>query len=306
MDLSAIEIFVKVVDAGSFSAAARALGVSKSHTSKRVSQLEDRLGARLLQRTTRRLTLTEAGRLFYDRCARVLDELSEAEQVITELSTSPRGTLRMAVPMSFGVRFVAPLVADFTADFPEIDVDVQHSDARVDLLADEFDLAIRIGQLSDSSMVARKVSEVDVYICASPDYLAKHGTPETPRDLRDHQCLIYTESAMPGVWSLGNGETAQTVHVSGPIRSNSGDTIMQACVRGQGIAMVPDFLAAEFIRDGRLVTIMDNYRPSTMGTYVIFPHRRHLSPKVRSFVDYVAARWKFPPWSCADCLEMAS
>lgn len=303
MDLSSIEIFVKVVDAGSFSAAARTLGVSKSHTSKRVSQLEDRLGARLLQRTTRKLTLTEAGRTFYERCSHILGQLEEAEQLIAELSNSPRGRLRMAVPMSLGLRYLAPLVAEFAKEFDAVMLDVQYSDARVDLLEEDYDLAIRVGKLSDSSMVARKLAPVQMFLVAHSDYLAERGTPRMPKDLKEHRCLVYTNAAVPNAWQLGRGNDVQSVQVDGRIRSNNGDALLQAALAGHGIAMIPDFLCAEAIRDGRLRIIMQRWQPEPLAAWVIFPHKRHLSPKVRSFVDFLAERWRTPPWSCDDCTE---
>lgn len=300
--LSDIEVFTAVVDTGSFSAAARSLGISKSYTSKQIQQLEERLGARLLQRTTRRLSLTAAGRSFHQRCTAIMEELEEAERAVTALQTRPRGILRMAAPMSFGVRYVAPALADFMKRYPELEVEVSYSDRTVDLIDEGYDLAVRGGTLEDSSLVARKFAPLSGVLAASPDYLAAHGTPQTPHDLKDHACLLYTNNRAPGTWAFAgpDGEPFN-VRVDGPYRADNGDALIVAAKQGLGIVAQPDFLIGEAIHAGELVPILQGWYRLGGALWVVYPHHRHLSAKVRLFVDFLVERFEDPPWTlCAD------
>jgi DNA-binding transcriptional LysR family regulator len=295
-NFSELEIFVSVVDAGSFTAAAKDLGVSKSHVSKQISALEDRLGSQLLHRTTRSLSLTDAGQAFYDRGAAVLEQLQEAERAVMQLQTSPRGRLKVSVPMTFGVRFVSPIVAEFLSDYPEITVELDLSDRKVDLVDEGFDLAIRIGELQDSSLMVRKLAPVTRYACASPTYLAEHGTPRRPSDLADHQCLEYAYGRL-NTWQFVSPDGAeQYVQVDGRLRANNGEVLVDACVAGHGIALVPDFMLKDHLEDGRLVRVLDEWTEWRAGVYALYPHNRHLSAKVRHFVDYLVERLSPVPW----------
>ena len=212
--LDELESFVEVVSKGSFSQAARQLGISKSYVSKHISRLEDRLGARLLNRTTRQLTLTEAGQLFYDRCVMVLQELAQAERSVNQLQASPRGTLRMSVPVSFGVRFLSPLVATFRERYPELNVEVAFSDRLVNIIDEGFDLAVRIGKLSDSSLHARKLADTRNLLCASPGYIKEHGAPSHPSELRQHNCLRYAYQSTGNTWRVVHTENGEEAFLS--------------------------------------------------------------------------------------------
>lgn len=297
-DLEQLQIFVHVVRDGGFTQAAQSLGVSKSFASRQVGALEDRLGARLLNRTTRKLTLTDVGAVFYETCRRVLDELAEAEASVTDLQTAPRGTLRVAAPMSFGVRYVAPEIATFLARHDELAIHLDLADRRVDLLDEGFDLAIRIGKLADSSLVARKLGVTDVLLVASTAYLDARGRPKVPDDLREHECLHYAYSASTQVWTLTSEGDSVTVPVRGRVAANNGDAIAAAVRGGLGIAQLPDFLAAPLVREGGVEIVLPKW-VDTLGIWAIYPHNRHLSAKLRLFVDFLAERWAEPAWRCA-------
>jgi DNA-binding transcriptional LysR family regulator len=294
-DLSQIEIFVLVVETGSFTAAARALGVSKAHVSKQVRALEDRLGARLLNRTTRKVAPTDVGAIFHDRCKRVLEELGEAETAVTDLQTAPRGMLRVTAPMAFGLNYVAPALADFLVENAELRVDMRFNDRRVDLLEEGFDLAIRIGDLPDSSLVARRIAQTCTPVCGSDAYLRRRGTPEAPEDLRQHDCLLYAYQASGQSWRLRSDRSEATVPVSGRVVADSGDAIVAAALRGLGLSFVPDFYVAEALAAGKLRRVLPEWSTPT-PIWAVYPHSRHLSAKVRLFVEFLAARFETPPW----------
>lgn len=296
-DLAQLEIFVHVVSDGGFTSAAQSLGVSKSFVSRQLGALEDRLGARLLNRTTRKLTLTDVGTVFYEQCRRVLDELAEAEAAVTNLQTAPRGTLRVAAPMSFGFRYVAPEVAQFLADHGELSIDLDLADRRVDLLDEGFDLAIRIGKLADSSLIARKLGASELLLVASPAYLAARGRPAHPRDLREHDCLLYAYTPNNSSWQLDGKGGSITVPVRGRVAANNGDAIAVAAKEGLGIARLPDFIARPLIYEGAVEQVLNEWTES-YGIWAVYPHNRHLSAKVRLFVEFLAERWATPPWSC--------
>jgi DNA-binding transcriptional LysR family regulator len=285
--LAAMAIFAKVVETNSFTAAARALGSSKSAVSKQVAALEDRLGARLLNRTTRRLALTEIGVAFYDRCSRLVAEAEEAELEVTRMTAEPRGELRINAPYSFGINHVAPRLGGFLAAHPAVSIDLTLDDRYVDLVADGYDLAIRIGNLSDSSLIARKLGMTRVLLVAAPEYWAKHGMPKTPRDLANHECLIYSYRRMGNLWQFGN----EAVRVSGRMHANNGDVLRQVAVAGHGVVIMPSFIIWEDLLAGRLVPALPGHEPPPLGIYAVYPHSRHLSAKVRAFVDYLVAEF---------------
>jgi DNA-binding transcriptional LysR family regulator len=290
--LAAMAIFAKVVETKSFTAAARDLGISKSAVSKQVSGLEDRLGARLLNRTTRRLALTEIGAAFYDRCSRLVAEAEEAELEVTRMTAEPRGELKVNVPFSFGISHVAPKLCGFLQQHPGVSLDITLDDRYVDLVADGYDLAIRIGNLADSSLIARKLATTRVLLVASPEYWAKRGMPQAPRDLANHECLIYSYRRMGNVWQFGT----ETVRVSGRVQANNGDVLRQAAVAGHGVVVSPSFIVWEDMQAGRLVPALEAYEPPPLGIYAVYPHSRHLSAKVRAFVDYLAAQYGEQPY----------
>ncbi|SMH62374.1 DNA-binding transcriptional regulator, LysR family [Azospirillum lipoferum] len=291
--------FIKVVDTRSFTAAADRLNLSKSVVSRRIGELENRLGARLLNRTTRKLSLTEVGQAYYERCTRILADLEEAEQAVADLHAAPRGRLRVNAPVSFGVMHLAAAVAEFLERHPAIEIEMDLNDRYVDLVDEGYDLAIRIGRLRDSSLIARKLAPARVALCASPDYLLKHGTPKTPEDLAGHRCLIYTNVPTPDVWHfLVDGEL-RGVRVSGPLRGNNGDLLRDAAVAGAGIVLSPTFLCGEALASGALLSILGEHVPSEASVNAVYPQNRHLSPKVRVFVDFLIERFgPRPYWDC--------
>ncbi len=296
-----LETFVEVVTQGSFTRAAEKLGVSKSYVSKQIAVLEDNLGVRLLNRTTRKIATTDAGQAFYERARRILDDVDEAQRSVMQLNTAPRGVLRMSAPMSFGLQFVTPIVAKFMCANPELNVDLDFSDREVDVIDEGFDLVIRIGQLADSSFIARKVAPVRLVTCASPDYLAKNGTPRTPSDLSHHECLHYTYQSSPSAWRF-ESESGETVHVavSGRMKANNGIALLEASRLGIGISVLPDFIANEDLAQGTLVEILNDWTPGERAIWALYPHNRHLSAKVRLFIDFLAENLNPAPWRISE------
>lgn len=294
-----LHVFVAVVDAGGFSAAASRLGVTKSAVSRRVAELEDRLGARLLNRTTRRLSVTEAGALFHERAAGVLAALQEAEAEASDANGAPGGTLRLAAPVSFGVGHVAPTVAAFMTRHPRIDVEMDLNDRFVDLVEEGFDVAVRVGRLADSGLIARKLAPVRRFVCASPAYVERRGAPRTADDLKDHDGLAYANLAPADNWRLrGPDGRVASPRVACRLRANNGEALVAAAAAGLGVVVLPDFLVAEELRAGRLVTLLDDHEAPPVDVFVVYPHARHLSSKVRLFVDFLASR--FGPTAAQD------
>lgn len=295
--LGDIAVFVQVVRDGSFTKAAERLELSRSVVSKYVTRLEERLGARLLNRTTRRLSLTEAGRIFYERSRRGLEDIEEAEAEVSRLQEEPRGVLRVNSPMSFGILHIAPLLPDFLAENPEITVDMNLDDRKVDVIEEGFDVSIRITDLPDSSLVARRLGPCRHAIVAAPTYLKKHGTPQTPDELRNHNIIAYQYQESATDWHFLAPDKKQiTVPVSGSIQMNNSLALRQALLGGVGITRTPTFVVGEDIATGRLVSLLKNYETLEVSIYLVYPQRRHLSPKVRAFVDFVAARITAEPY----------
>jgi DNA-binding transcriptional LysR family regulator len=288
--------FIAVVDCHSFSAAAERLGVSKSVMSRRLSDLENRLGARLLNRTTRRLSLTEVGQAFYERCSRIVADLDEAERAVADLYAAPRGRLRINAPVSFGVMHLAPAIATFLADHPAIEIDIDLNDRTVDLVNEGYDLAIRIGRLRDSSLIARRLSPSRRVVCASPAYLQRRGMPGTPDDLARHDCLIYTNIPLAEQWQFAIDGEVRPVRVSGRLHASNGDLLRAAAVAGLGIAVLPTFLVGDLLASGALCCLPFAGPVPDAAVHAIYPQSRHLSPKVRVFVDFLASRFGPEPY----------
>jgi DNA-binding transcriptional LysR family regulator len=248
---------------------------------------------RLLNRTTRRLSLTESGQAFYARCVQVLTDLEEAEQAAAASAARPRGTLRVTCAISFGVRYVAPLVGAFAARHPELKFDVQLSDRFVDLVEEGFDLAIRIGESPTQNLIARKLGETRLVSCAAPIYLRERGAPEAPADLARHACLTYEYLPQRNTWRFRDrAGKAHAVRVAGPVHANNAEMLAAAAIEGIGIAMEPDFIVGADLAAGRLVRILADYAPAPTNVYAVYPSRRHLSAKVRAFVDFLAERFE--------------
>lgn len=292
-----ISTFVQVVDGGSFTTAAERLSIAKSAVSRRVADLESRLGAQLLQRTTRRLHLTETGRDFYERAVRILADLEEAELIVSQAHGRLRGTLRVAAPLTFGVRHLGPAIRDFAIRHPEIEFDIDFNDRQIDLIHEGFDLGVRIARLADSTLVARKLAPVRLVVSASPAYLSRVGMPATPSDLVSHRCLCYTLASEPRVWRYRAPDgSAGSVKVASGIRANNGDFLLDAAIAGQGILLSPTFICHEALANGRLVSLLTGYRWSDVAAYALYPRTRHLSVRVRAFVDFLVSRFSGGPY----------
>ena len=292
-NLSALEVFVRVVQAGSFSAAARAMDLTPSAVSKQIGRLEDRLNARLFNRTTRQLNLTEEGGAFFERASRILNDLEEAEQAVSHLRAAPRGTLRLELPTAFGQLHIAPLLPDYLARYPEMRIDVSMSDRFIDLVEEGKDLAIRIGDLQDSSLIVRKLASNRRVVCAAPDYLAGRGAPVTPADLADHNCVVYSYRAARNDWRFRDAEGVDhIVQVSGNLEANNAEALHAVVAKGLGIGLLPLWLVGQDLCSGRLVEVLSDYEAPDSAVHAVYPPGRHLSPKVRSFVDFMVERFR--------------
>ncbi|MBF0374852.1 MAG: LysR family transcriptional regulator [Alphaproteobacteria bacterium] len=294
--LTSMEVFARVVEAHGFSAAARELGISKSAVSKIVAQTEERLGARLLNRTTRRLSPTAAGTAFYERCLRVMAEAEEAELAVTSLQAEPRGVLKLNAPMSFGILHLAPALPDFMARFPDVTVDLTLNDRMVDLVDEGFDLAVRIARLTDSSLVARRLAPSRRVWCASPEYFGRHGTPARPADLAGHDCLIYTYTTSGDEWRWRGPAGEGSVRLKGSLRANNGQVLHAALLAGRGIAPMPTFMVGPDLRAGRLQAVLTEYEEEGASVHAVWPSARLVSTKVRVFVDFLATRFGPRPY----------
>lgn len=297
-----LQAFVAVVEAGSFTAAADRLGIAKSAISRRVSALEERLGVQLLRRTTRRLNVTDTGQSFYEHSARILADLEEAESAVAQEHGELRGTLRVALPLSFGIRHMCEPIAGFNRRHPRVTFDLDLNDRRIDLLQEGVDLAVRIGRLADSSLIARRLFDARTIVCASEKYLEQHGAPQTPYDLRTHDCLVYGNLAEPSVWSWTekNG-SRQRVEVNVAMSATSGDFLCGAAIEGLGVVLQPTFIAGAAINNGDLVPILTDYEWPVTPAYAVYPPTRHLSYRVREFIDYLADYFSGTPQWDEDC-----
>ncbi|TXL65297.1 LysR family transcriptional regulator [Zeimonas arvi] len=291
-----MSVFATVVDAGSFVGAAEALGLSRAAVSRLVGELESRLGVRLLHRTTRRLSLTDEGRIFHLRCKAVLAEVEEAEAEVSARSGAARGLLKLNVPVTFGLLHLAPLWSEFMAKNPGVVLDITLSDRVVDLVEEGYDMAVRIGRLASSSLIGRQLSSTRMVLCASPGYLSAHGAPRHPRDLADHAVISYSLFSMGEQWEFEGPDGAVSVKVEPRMRTNSGDTCRQAALHDSGIVLQPSFLVGEDVEAGRLVELMPEYRSVELGIYAVYASRQHVSPKVRLLIDHLLRALAAPRW----------
>lgn len=291
-NLDGMTVFARVVEEQSFSGAARKLGMSKSAVSKHVTKLEDSLGIRLLNRTTRRLSLTDAGSTFYLHCARVVEEIETAEHALTDLRGTPRGILRISAPLTFGQRFLPNVVADFMLLYPGLKVDIHLADHMVDLVAEGFDMAVRVARQLDANMIARKLAVFHGQLVASPDYIEKHGMPKHPGDLSDHDVIAYTNVPNPNIWEFEGPDGKTSVRVNPVLWCNNGEFTAVAAKRGLGIASEPEFIIADALHSGELVPVLTEYSTRLGGgIYAVYPERRHLPTKVRLFIDFLVERF---------------
>jgi len=289
---NALASFAKVVEQGSFARAADRLSVSTSAVSRQVAELEAHLDVRLLNRTTRRLSLTEAGQAFYERCVQLLADLEETESSVRSTAVEPKGTLRVTCGVTFGERYLAPAIAEFAGLHPQVSFDVDLSDRVVDLVEEGFDLAIRIGPVGNQALVSRRIGSTQFVCCASPAYLARHPAPVTPADLEQHACLGYTYAAVTSAWTFESRDgTRHTPRILPRHKLNNGRMLAELAAAGLGIVLEPDFIVAPEVRSGRLQRLLTDYQPPRSPIAAVYPSRRHLSAKVRSFVDFLAARF---------------
>lgn len=294
--LNDIAVFLTVVQAGSFTAAAERLDLSKSVVSKYVTRLENRLGARLLTRTTRSLSLTEAGRLFYDRSREGIEAIVEAEEVVSVLQGEPRGTLRVASPMSFGVLQLSGAIADFMDEFPEVDVDVSYDDRKVDVVEEGYDVAVRITGTLDPGLVARRIAPCRHALVASPAYIERHGAPRSPAELSNHNVITYQYQHSPWEWEFrAPGAAPVSVAVTGRTRMNNSLAIRQAVLAGAGITRTPTFVVGRDLQEGSLIQLLPEFEQLELSIYLVYPQREHLAPKVRAFIDFMATRFAGTP-----------
>jgi len=295
--LNAMKLYCHIVDAGQLSIAADQLNLSKGAVSKQLAKLETHLGGRLLNRTTRRLTPTEVGIAFYERAKQILESVEEAECVVTGLTAEPSGTLKINAPMSFGFLYMGELLAKYQQKYPKVKIDITLHDRQIDLVEEGYDLALRIATLKDSSLIARKIASCHIVMCASPAYLKKHGEPKTPMDLKKHQCISYAYSDSVKYWvlesSLKNSQgKKKQVSINSALTTNNGNLICDAMINGMGIASLPTFIAGDAIRKGDAKIIMDDWRPPQEDISLLYPSSKHLSAKVRAFVDLAVEHFK--------------
>ena len=289
--------FTRVVEAGSISGAADRLSVAKSAVSRRLKELETHLSVELFHRTTRKMNLTDSGRAFYHQAVRILDDVLEAELATSQAHGTLKGNLKVALPSSFGHMHMTPVINDFLKEHPQIEFDLDFNDREVDLIQEGFDLAIRIGKLPDSSLIARRLAPVQTVVCASPEYLKNTGRPQVPEDLSEHQCIAYNLLSDTEYWYLSDSEGKEIkTRIHPCLKASTGEFIRDAAVDGRGIVLLPSFIVYKEIESGALITLLQNYQPPAMNAYAIYPQTRHLSQRVRAFVDLLVERFKGTPY----------
>jgi DNA-binding transcriptional LysR family regulator len=287
-----IRAFTEVVEAGGFAAAARRMGLSRSAVNKLVMNLEEHLQTQLLHRTTRRVAPTDAGRAFYERCVAILADLEEAELALSRLQEEPRGNLRINAPMTFGTRHLAPLLVDFMTQYPDLHIELTLNDRFIDPIDEGFDITVRIAQaLSSASLIVHTLAPCPMMLCAAPAYLKRQGIPVLPGDLKHHDCLHYGHLSQENVWTLmdADGHSSQ-VNIQGPLCCNNGEVLRQAALAGLGIVMLPAFIVAIDVQEGRLQPMLTAYHPPEIGIYALYPINRHLSAKVKVFTEFLRQR----------------
>lgn len=276
--------FVAVAETENFTAAAKKLGISTAQVSRQVSALEARLSTKLFYRTTRKVSTTEAGQIYYQHCRQVLDSLEEAERTMTNLQLVPRGQLRLTAPVTFGEKIIAPLVNDFVLRYPELEIQLNLTNQKLDLVAGGYDLAVRLGKLEDSSMMAKRLSSRTLYVCASPEYLSTYGAPHSLAELEQHNCL----QGNLDYWRFQEKGKPHNIRIKGNIKCDSGWALLDAAQKGIGIVQLPDYYVQPFLASGQLVSLLEHYQGADDGIWGIYPHNRHMSPKVRMLLDYLS------------------
>lgn len=286
--LNSMAIFVEVVKAESFTAAAEKLELSRAQVSKSVMQLEAHLDTRLLNRTTRRISLTEIGQTYYQRCITILQDVEETEAIASEQTIKPQGKLSLSAPTSFGTLHLNEAIPQYIKQYPQVQISLNLADRFIDVVSEGFDLVIRIAELQDSSLIARKIAPCKRVFCASPEYLNHNGVPNVPQDLAIHPCLIYSNELKPDTWILHGPDGTEAIKVNGPVCADNGDILKGAAIAGLGIALLPTFIVGPELREGRLQQVLHEYCPPEISIYAVYPSRRNLSAKVRTFVNFLA------------------
>ena len=294
-DLARIRAFVQVFDSGGFSAAARQYGRSKALLSKYVTDLEDYLGVRLMNRTTRKLSLTEAGEAYYRESSQLLQQLDDLDASISDQTSAPRGLLRVSAPRNFGERTLAPAIFEFLKKFPDVSLDLRLEDRYVDLVDEGVDVALRISTMTDSSLIARKIADMHLRIIGAPSLIKKHGVPKTPEALRAMPCIVDTNLQGQANWRFVEDGKTVSVHVGGPVRVNSPLAALQAATMGLGFAAMPSYLADPAIESGDLVSVLEDFVPAGQTLQAVYPHRRHLAGKVRALIDHLVGWFESHP-----------
>jgi DNA-binding transcriptional LysR family regulator len=286
-----MQVYVSVVESGSISAAAERLNLAKSAVSRRLAELEARLGVSFIHRTTRRLNLTESGRAYYTRCVAILADVEEAESAVSQAHGALKGSLKVALPLAFGLLHVAPLIQAFMTLHPDVRFELDFNDRQIDLMQEGFDLAIRIATLADSSLIARRLAPIRHVVCASPGYLARHGTPRAAADLAQHVCLAYSNVRDPGLWNYHDPE-CEPGQVRVPVRlaASSGEFLLRAAIAGEGLVQLPTFYVHEALRTGQLVQLLADHAWPELAAYAVYPPTRHLSSRARALIDFLAER----------------
>jgi DNA-binding transcriptional LysR family regulator len=296
--MQSLKIFLSVVGEGSFAAAADRLDLSRAVVSKHVKYLEEYVGTRLLERTTRRVALTELGRTFYERAQRAVGELDEAMLEAGQATVVPRGKIRVTCGVSFGLLHLARAMSAFLDRYPEVTIELDLSDRFVDLGEEGFDLAIRIGALEQSSLIARRLATTRLVVCGSRAYLEQHPMPQAPQQLREHNCLVYSYSPQPKLWTFKRAGEELAIPIEGAVRTNNGDFLRQLALDGRGLAMLPTFMVSEDLKSGRLIHVLSDYDAGELGIYAVYTNRKFLPAKVRSLLDFLVERFRGDaPWA---------
>ncbi|MBU2966572.1 LysR family transcriptional regulator [Amphritea sp. 2_MG-2023] len=290
--LSAMGVFVRVVDLKSFSLAAAELGISSSSVSKQIAHLEQHVGARLLQRTTRRLSVTEVGSAYHEKCQLILAEVGEAENLVSQLQGKPQGILKINCNMTFGQLLLSKAIPEFMKLYPDIQFEVALDDGDVELLKEGFDLALRITnpKLPDSSLIAREIASIPLFLCASPRYLAEHGEPQTPEELKQHNCLVFMLATNTNIWTLSNAAGSQVVQVSGDLKANNSLLVLQSVLADRGVANLASFVIQPYVEAGRIELLLPDYEAERLSLYAVYPDRKYMPPKVSLFIEFFQ-RW---------------
>ena len=290
--LTGIDVFVRVVETGGFTAAARHLGKSTSFVSKEVTRLENRLGARLLNRTTRSISLTETGSLYFEQCRQIVADATQAERSISESHATPHGVLKLSAPVSFGLGYLANVLPDFLHANPEVSLDIGFDDRMVDVIGEGFDLVLRVGHLRDSSLIAKQISSSRSVTVASPHYWNQFGRPDHPAELASHNCITYSLMHAPDRWEYSSPTGRPvTVNIKSRVRCNSAELECALALAGHGVTRLPEFACASELAQGTLESVLEDFAQPSLGIYAVYPHRHHLSAKVRAFIDFLAAKF---------------